>query len=250
MKHLLTILFLGLTPTVAAAGDPCPIPITIRDLGTPAWLDRDEVLGQLQTQMAWIGIRHYDVEDGIVLSNVHPASPAAQAGLKEGDVIIALNDIPTIDVAAREALFDAARPGDRLIFTRLEQPNATLTVGHTDPVTLGITRALERRDCRAPRYERVTAEDAADILPMLFHANRSFRCEDAHLALQELGERFEITDIYFVRGSRRVLITMPYWGTTCISNDALDGENYTAAQLLAAADSVSAAYIQDRFDNP
>lgn len=250
MRRLISALILGLLPVTAQAGDPCPIPVNIRDLGTPDWLDRDELLQQLQVQKSWIGISFSYRETGIEITYIHPNSAAAAAGLKVGDIVSVINEVPMTDAAERDAMFDALKPGDQISFTRIDQPAISTRVGYTDPVPFGIYRALEEQDCRAVNIRTVDPQERADILPILFNETRGFRCEDAHIALQTLGERYEINEVYVVRGSRRLLITMPYWGTSCISVASLDGENYTTTQLLNAVDRVIGDYVQDRFDNP
>ena len=250
MKNLLAAVILGMSPAIAQAGDPCPISVNIRDLGAPDWLDREALLDALQVQRSWIGITYGDRDLGIELTYIHPDSAAAKAGLQVGDMVSEINGVLTTDDAKRRAMFDALAPGDQINFIRVDQPPVSTTVGHTDPVPVGMANAFEQQDCRDATLRTVPEAERADILPMLFNDNRGFRCEDAHVALQTLGERYEINEVYFVRGSRRILMTMPYWGTSCINIDALDGANYTPSQLQAALDAVVNDYVQDRFENP
>ncbi len=250
MKNLFSALILGLLPAMAHAGDPCPISVNIRDLGAPDWLDRDALLDQLQLQRSWIGITYAHRDDGIELTFIHPDSAAAIAGLKVGDRVSMINETPMTDDDRRNAMFDALGPGDTINFTRVDQPPVSATVGYTDPVPIGLANTFEEEDCRDATLRMVPATEREAILPLLFNENRGFRCEDAHVALQSLGERYEINEVYFVRGSRRILLTMPYWGTACVDVDALDGENYTASQLRATVYDVINDYVQDRFENP
>lgn len=250
MKTLFSILALSLAPIIVHAGDACPIQINIRDLGVPSWLDRDALLSELQIQHPFIGIRHMDTDAGIELTYIHPDSAAAAANLRQGDVVTAINGVPTTNIDAREAVFDSKQPGDQLTFTRINQGDVTLTVGHTDPVPLGMSNAIRQQDCRVSQLSTADSAERDQILPMLFSENRGFRCYDAHIALQTLGEFHEISDVYIVRGSRRILITMPYWGTACLSVSSVDGENYTAANLLAAVDEITNRYAQFNIENP
>ncbi len=250
MKAIIAAIAIIIAPTISKAGDPCPIPVNIVDLGVPSWLDRNALLEQISSQQSWIGIQHRDTPQGIVLSQIYDQSPAAAAGLQEGDLVTAINDVSTVDVAAREALFDAASIGDTLTFSLFNGSDITLMVGRADPVAMGMMQTLRRQDCRASDIRTPDLQQQALLLPLLFNPNRSFRCEEAHQALEFLGERFEIDDVYMVRGSRRILLTMPYWGTTCITAASVDGDNLTDAALLAALDDVIGDYVQDQIDNP
>lgn len=250
MKALFSVITLCLLPVTAHAGDPCPVPIKIHDLGVPSWLDRDALLAELQTQKPWIGIRHRDIETGLELTYIHPNSAAAAAGLQQGDVVTAVDDVLATEITAREALLDAKQPGNVITFARLNQPSVTLTVSNTDPVPIGMDIAFRREDCRTSQLAGPGDGDREMIMSMLFDENRRFRCYDAHIALQSLGELYEITDVYFVRGSRRILITMPYWGTTCINSSQLDGDNYTNPQLLEVLYSVVGDFVNYNIENP
>ena len=71
--------------------------------------------------------------DGVLVEQVSPGSPAAQAGLREGDVIVGLNDVPVgsqRDLQA--ALTNRFKPGDT-INVRVNRGGGEQTVG----VTLG-----------------------------------------------------------------------------------------------------------------
>jgi S1-C subfamily serine protease len=51
--------------------------------------------------------------EGVVLANVAPTSPAAEAGLRQGDVLVGLNDVPIRDVEdLQRALTERFAPGE------------------------------------------------------------------------------------------------------------------------------------------
>jgi S1-C subfamily serine protease len=88
---------------------------------------------------AALGIQAAQVSDssgqpaGVAVVTVTPGGPADKAGLKEGDVIIAINGQPTLSLADLQGVLAGLKPGD----------TATVTVAHANgshsdvKVTLG-----------------------------------------------------------------------------------------------------------------
>ncbi len=253
MRQLVCAALLALAPMAAKAGAPCPIPITLYDLGSPEWLDNDALLADLTSQETWLGIQYRRGEAGLRLTHVHRDGAAETAGLRIDDIILTLNGAPAADDARRAATFDAMRSGDTLRLTVQRNGQVIplgLKVGGTDPVVFRMVKALSEMDCRSASVRTLPEEDRRAIMAQLFNESRGFRCDDAHLALRTLGERYQIRDVYFVRGSRRILLTMPYWGTLCLPATQLDGANLTDPAALATLDRVIGGYVQDRFENP
>ena len=54
------------------------------------------------------------VKEGAVVMEVHPGGPAAEAGIKEGDVIVAFDDTPVADPDELTALVTQVKPGTRV----------------------------------------------------------------------------------------------------------------------------------------
>ncbi len=237
----------------ARAGDPCPIGVTIVDLGTPDWINRNDVLDRLSSQVSWIGISHVPAQNGIELDAVHPGSPAEAAGLLPGDILTEINGIPIEDSAARRALFDSVHPGDmlRISLMRDDRPlQLDLQVGRSDPVVMGLIQAMSRSECRDPGLRLADEAERDAVRAQLFTPERGFRCDDAHVALRAPAPNDIPADVYFIRGSRRVLLTMPGWATTCVQASELDGERLTDAALLSFVDRVIGGYVADRHANP
>lgn len=248
MKSLATSLFLALSAP-AYAGDACPVGVTIVDLGVPAWLDRDEILSGLTSARTRMGIRYEFGADGSTVTSVFPDGPAEAAGLQVGDLIRTIGGIAVGPEGTIHAVADDAEPGDtvELQITREGRdlkPN--LTFGGTDPVPRALANAGSKGECRYSDARIATDAERSQITPQLTDANRAFRCDDAHVDLigADSGDL-----VYFLRGSRRVLITFPDWGTVCVSSQALDG-----ASLASGAEDVLvpliADYAEDRFANP
>jgi len=117
------VAFLALCPLAASAGEAshCPEPL---DHCVRAMVEKTAHRG-------WVGIEMERKEDqsGAVIIQVVPNSPAAQAGLRPGDVLIGFNGIPYAK-ANQEKLEVAYRK--------------EMTIGNT--ITYTITRDGQRRD--------------------------------------------------------------------------------------------------------
>ncbi len=62
---------------------------------------------------------HLKQDTGVLVAGLEPNSPAARAGLVEGDIVLALDDTPTPAVDALHKLLTADRIGERAIVTFL-----------------------------------------------------------------------------------------------------------------------------------
>ena len=177
-----------------------------------------------------------------------PGSPARAAGLREGDVILAVDGVA---VAGREhlnQLFDASR-GNATLTVQREGVSRSVSLGRgpADPVFLGLVNAAETQECREVRVGELTPEQRSAVGEGAFDARRGFRCEDAHVAL---APAFGGGDLLMIRGGRRILLTMPRWSTVCVSVSDYDGASLTATRLRALVDVLAAAYVADRHANP
>ncbi|NOR63069.1 MAG: PDZ domain-containing protein [Rhodobacteraceae bacterium] len=243
------ILILGCFGNTAQAGDPCPIHVSINDLGSPDWLDNSALLNALESRQIWIGISYENLDDGILLTRVYAGSPAAEAGLLEGDIVSDIEGRPTTESETFERLnigeavvFSIDRDGQRL--------DALVTIGGADPVPLAIVQQLGKTECRTADIAQADAEMDRAVMARLFTESRAFRCDDAHKVLEPLMEPFQSDTVYFVRGSRRLLLTMPYYGTACISTLSLDGENLNDSAVSEVIEQVISDYVRERFENP
>ncbi|MFT5742601.1 MAG: hypothetical protein ACI86S_000661 [Paracoccaceae bacterium] len=254
MKRFITAALISLSPVTAQAGDPCPITFAVHDLGAPDWLVRDDLLGALQTQIGWIGMRYGDVAGGLNVELVYDASPAMAAGLQIGDLITAIDSVDVSDPDRADAVFAGMVAGNAMVFTITRDGKAgmvlPMAIGFHDPVIIAALNAIGTQDCRTARLVSDSDAERVAILAQMFDVNRGFRCDDAHEALGTLLGDATYDDLYILRGSRRILITMPNWGTTCAGVGALDGDRLTKGAVLEVLGPVIDGYVQDRFDNP
>ena len=82
--------------------------------------NRDELLRHGRristTPRAWMGLLSYTVRDHVIIAGVMPGGPSDKAGLKQGDVVLAVGGR---DINERRAFYDALwshQPGERVSF--------------------------------------------------------------------------------------------------------------------------------------
>ncbi|MFM7093907.1 MAG: S1C family serine protease [Actinomycetota bacterium] len=93
---------------------------------------RDQANG-VERKQGFLGVGLTDRTDGgqgAVIANVEDDSPASKAGIKSGDVVVAINDVPITGRTGMIAVVRDAQPGDTIKIT-LERKGATVTVSAT-----------------------------------------------------------------------------------------------------------------------
>lgn len=127
-------------------------------------------------QQAWIGVQieasedprrdRGDAQSGqsdqILIASVQPGSPAAQAGLQEGDVLTQIEgeDIDSIDTLMDQV--QAAGPGQELeleVLRNGQRQTVTVDVGHIDDAPVSWQRRAFRRPQQMPSSDRSGAAD-------------------------------------------------------------------------------------------
>jgi S1-C subfamily serine protease len=99
---------------------------------------RDAFLGgrpRADTTRAWLGIFCYAVKDHVVIAGLLPGGPGEQAGLKAGDVILAIDGQDVGDRRSLYRLLWARRPGDPVtlkIFRGREMRTLTVASGDVE----------------------------------------------------------------------------------------------------------------------
>lgn len=85
-----------------------------------------------RAEHAWLGMDYQGLPDGVVVRRVAPGSPALQAGVQVGDIVVQFNEKPIRSASdlTRELYF--ARPNQRITLTVLRegrQVRLTVTLG-------------------------------------------------------------------------------------------------------------------------
>lgn len=229
---------------LAWAGDPCPITVELLEY-TPEWRDRSTDLAALKSKKSLYGVTYKTRNKAVYVSGVVPHTQAATL-LKVGDVIEAVQGAP---VTSNQEV-DAAWPDGPVTFTIVRDgvPRpVTVPRSPVDPLVTGMFVQGKQQECRDVGFKPLTAEQSAAIAAGAFDVNKGFRCEDAHTAIKA---PFGSGSIVAIRGGRRVLLTMPGWTTTCVNVADTDGPALTDEVVAKTLEKLTAAYVNDRHDNP
>jgi putative serine protease PepD len=93
---------------------------------------RDQANG-VERKQGFLGVGLTDRADGgqgAVIANVEDGSPASKAGIEEGDVVLAINDVPITGRTGMIAIVRDARPGDTITI-KVERGGKTFTLSAT-----------------------------------------------------------------------------------------------------------------------
>jgi serine protease Do len=153
---------------------------------------KDQIVATGKAQHARLGVTVQDVTqpladsfglkrpDGALVSNVAPESAAAQAGLKSGDVIVAVNGEPVVRSGELSSRIGMAQPGDKV----------TLTVVR-DKEKREIQATLGRMDGEATRNAAAGAEEHGKlglaVRPLTADEKRESRIEQGLVVQQASG---------------------------------------------------------------
>lgn len=104
----------------------------------------EQIASQGSVTRGWVGVEAQDLTDelaesfklnndnGALIAGILPRSPAEQAGLKAGDVLLAINDKPVIDSASMLNLITALKPSEKVTLKIIRdgtEMNMIVTVG-------------------------------------------------------------------------------------------------------------------------
>src|SRR4029079_12039607 len=87
----------------------------------------------VSSNRAYLGVSIGDTGEGVYVGSVTSGTPAAKAGLRTGDVIVAVDGKPTMTSDALGSVLAARKPGQTVKVKILRQSGSSATVN----VTLG-----------------------------------------------------------------------------------------------------------------
>ncbi len=158
------------SPTGAYAGYGFAVPVSIVQKVVADLLEYGSV------QRAFLGVAVSDIDnnvakeyhlkslEGVLVAKVQPDGAAHKAGIKEGDVIVAVDGHKVNEVPELLEKIGQHRPGDKITLT-IERHNKKLDV----PVTLlnseGKTsiEKIERVDMLGATFENISSDDKAEL---------------------------------------------------------------------------------------
>ncbi len=226
-------IFVALTSTNAVAGSrggPC---IQVIDLGVPEYLDRQELLERSQLELGLFGFK----QSNGYIRKVFEGTAADEAGLLAEDKIGEIREKDTELVktdrfqVGQVYVFDITRDSVALEID-VEYKSVDKSV---DPVPAIFSRLIED-GIKSCHYEAISPpplphyaflqQQLSKYKEFLIDSKGRFKCYDAHI---ELGNHSElsrhdsdINTVFFIRGGRRMIFSMPNWGTMCLTNGSLN----------------------------
>lgn len=252
LKLVSCLAILALTTGSAFAGDACPVPLKVYNVQSPNWLNYNSLMDKLPTYKTWIGVRYKTTDQGMVVRWVDPNSPAAAAGIEVGMTISHLNGQPVTTEEGVAKQFEGIAYSDVLAAQTTAGNTYKLIVERRDPIASAFSDQLKKiDDCVDVTYLNNQSKRLADIQQGIFDNQNRFNCTNAHIRLQELyeSEGYVGGEVFFVRGSRRSILTMPYWGTVCITNEDL-GSSETIEKFEFLADAIRYGYVTWSLEHP
>jgi len=128
MKRLQQLLSIGLFSTVLYAGDPCPINYAFYN-AVPSWLDEQQLLSKLKEKDYLFGIYYYFMDNFYKIDIVKKNSPASRAGIKVGDSIYQIDDVPIKNRFDFDKIVKSKKLNDHTVFFILRnKKNIKLTL--------------------------------------------------------------------------------------------------------------------------
>ena len=235
------------------AGNPCPISFAVYDLGSPSGVNRDAVLGGLQSQRAFIGAQTTDGPDGVRVARIHEGSPAM--ALAVGDVITEVDGVATPKRAEYLAALAQKRPGQALRFSlrRAGQVvQVSVTASRTDPLVFAlIDWAGGRDDCTETELRTVKNPRALDAV---LWTGQKLRCgTDVHKRLQGMmleEESLGAGSLIVIRDGHQVLLSMVGFTSRCVASKDFDGAGLSKERVLKLFEGLSRAYVANRHRYP
>lgn len=235
------------------AGNPCPISFAVYDLGSPSGVNREAVLGRLQSQRAWIGAQTTDGPEGVRVASIHEGSPAE--GLAVGDVITAVDGVATPKQAEYLAALGQKLPGQAIRFSLRRAGQAVqvvVTSSRWDPLVFALLDWASRRDdCTEVALRTVKNPRALDTV---LWTGQKLRCgADVHKRLKGMSleeDSLGAGSLIVIRDGSQVLLSMVGFGTKCVASKDYDGAGLSKERVLKLFDGLSRAYVADRHRNP
>lgn len=252
MKKLLWMTLLPLY--LLKAGDPCPMSFGFYDTGVPVWLDREKILNELDSKEAWLGVSYRNTNgEGILVTKIHDSSPMQKAGIEVGDIIDAVDDIKVKTENDFSHYFDTHKLKKKMnikVRRDTKKLEKTVVLGLRDPLLYALKKSTSK-DCSYTTLEELTGKEKAAIHKRVISPLKRFDCKTAHEKLQKM-KLFEHNrgQLVSVRGSKRVLLIHPHWGTVCVKSSDFDGDNLTKDSASELFNRLFNGYIEDRFENP
>jgi hypothetical protein len=126
-------------------------------------------------------------------------------------------------------------------------------IEHAGALDCSRVRRGKLKDGHLPIKPNDTTKDKlakSYLLKQLFEKNRRFRCRDAAKRLRSIRYAGSASNVLYIRGRRRILLTIPGWDTVCIRAKTVDGPNLTKKNVLRVWKKLTRRLVAFRHANP
>ena len=239
--------------TLSYAGDPCPIGFRFYDAGVAPWLDRDKILNQLESKERWFGISYRDKEVGVVVTKVYKNSPAEASDIRVGDIIYSI-DNSAIKTSNNLSSYLDNKKINNGITVKIKRANKKIQtkviLAFRDPLLYRLNE-YQPESCSQSYIKELSENEKREIYKKAFSSSKSFECKRAHEKLSKMKKfKYNNGQLVLIRGSKRIMLVEPQWGTVCVNSRDYDGKNLTDKQVKKLFNKIFSSYINDRFKNP
>lgn len=251
---------LSLVSNISLAGDPCPIDYSFHNLGV-IQTGNQSPLAKLKSHASWIGITYRsphegetESESGVIISGLPKNSPAREAGIREGDVLIGIGGNTVSDIASVDVILEDTSPNEPLVF-KIVRDSKTQSFAVQpqlyDPLLRQLFVVNDAEDeCANTRLDDSLSEQSKNALRQhVLSPKPSFYCKDAHQRILNHPDIHE-GDIVFIRGTWRVLMSVAGFNTLCVKSADYDGEKLTNTRVKKLFEVLTAEYTNNRHENP
>ena len=208
-----------------------PVAIGVVSVGARALPGSKILLPKDLNNRGYLGIQMEDSDkaDGVKIVVVTPKSPAEKAGLKPDDIVISVNDAPTLDRETLQATIGRQKAGDTVSirFRRGDKEEEVKATLEKRPASLGFDRGDMQNSMGTDRSERRTG------FPMAIQHDTDLKAAQCGGPLVDIEGR--VIGVNIARGGRTDTYAIPAESIIPLLADLMAGKSTGVFKLPGSA---------------